>query len=196
MVAKAIDELRRLPEVDATAVQRVVAAAAAMRLTPPGDEPANATPTRRRLNGWGVFALCEAAAIVGFWFAGLGPHRSQPAATPLASTSRPPAAAVGVSAASLDERAVVPIPQQFVFNNAKAHRVSVVGDFNAWDATRAPMTHSKDGELWSATIPILPGRHMYGFMVDDSVFVLDPSAPIARDPDLGARGSVVIVRLQ
>ena len=55
------------------------------------------------------------------------------------------------------------------------------------------MTRSSDGALWSVIVPILPGRHMYGFMVDDSLFVLDPRAPKARDPDLGTAGSVVIV---
>jgi 1,4-alpha-glucan branching enzyme len=74
-----------------------------------------------------------------------------------------------------------------------AKRVSVVGDFNEWNQARAPMTRSADGSLWSATISILPGRHMYGYLVDDSLFVLDPSGPKARDPDLGAEGSIVIV---
>ena len=70
---------------------------------------------------------------------------------------------------------------------------SVVGDFNNWNPTAAPMTRSSDGALWSAIVPILPGRHMYGFMVDDSIFVLDPRAQKARDPDLGTEGSVRMV---
>jgi 1,4-alpha-glucan branching enzyme len=83
------------------------------------------------------------------------------------------------------------IPHQFVFNSAGARKVSVVGDFNRWNPTSTPMI--SDGELWSVTIPIVPGRHMYAFMVDDSLFTLDPAAPKARDPDLGADGSIVIV---
>jgi hypothetical protein len=55
------------------------------------------------------------------------------------------------------------------------------------------MTRSSEGELWSVSIPITPGRHMYAFMVDDSILVLDPRAPKSRDPDLGAEGSVRIV---
>ena len=90
---------------------------------------------------------------------------------------------------------VVPIPQQFVFRSASARRVSVVGDFNGWSAARAPMTRGVGGDLWSVTIPIAPGRHMYRFMVDDSTFTLDPDARVARarDPDLGVEVSVVIV---
>jgi hypothetical protein len=55
------------------------------------------------------------------------------------------------------------------------------------------MKRASDGDLWSVTVPIVPGRHTYGFMVDDSVLVLDPRAPTVRDPDLGAKGSVIIV---
>jgi 1,4-alpha-glucan branching enzyme len=73
--------------------------------------------------------------------------------------------------------------------------VSVVGDFNEWNAARARMTREPAGDLWSVTIPIAPGRHTYGFMVNDSTFTLDPDTRVARtrDPDLGAEGSVVIV---
>jgi 1,4-alpha-glucan branching enzyme len=88
---------------------------------------------------------------------------------------------------------VVAMPQQFVLEITRAQRVSLVGDFNNWSPTAAPMTRSSDGGLWSVIVPILPGRHMYGFMVDDSIFVLDPRAQKARDPDLGTEGSVRMV---
>jgi 1,4-alpha-glucan branching enzyme len=90
---------------------------------------------------------------------------------------------------------VRPIPQQFVFRSATARRVSVVGDFNEWNAASARMTREAAGDLWSLTIPIAPGRHTYGFMVNDSTFTLDPDTRVARarDPDLGVEGSVVIV---
>jgi 1,4-alpha-glucan branching enzyme len=90
---------------------------------------------------------------------------------------------------------VLPIPQQFVFRNSSARAVSVVGDFNGWNAASTPMTRDPNGDLWSVTIPIAPGRHTYGFMVNDSLFTLDPDSRVARarDPDLGVEGSVVIV---
>ena len=86
-----------------------------------------------------------------------------------------------------------PILQQFVFENASAHRVSVVGDFNKWNAAAAPMQRSAGDATWSVIIPVVPGRHVYGFMVDDSVFTLDPRAAKVKDADLGTEGSVVIV---
>ena len=173
VLAQVIDDLRRLPAVRAGAVQRVVAAAAAMRVTPPGDFPIAEQPARRWLNRWRAVAIIEAAAIVGIWFA-ISPSRT--------------------SHSSLDARGALPVPQLFLFNNATARRVSVVGDFNEWDRGNAPMTRARDGELWSVTIPILPGRHMYGFIVNDSLFMLDPREPVARDANVGADRSVVIVR--
>jgi len=86
-----------------------------------------------------------------------------------------------------------PVLKQFVFQNKAAKRVSVVGDFNQWNPSSAPMVRSADGTLWSVLVPILPGRHVYAYMVDDSVLTLDPSAATARDPDFGTMASVVLV---
>jgi hypothetical protein len=91
------------------------------------------------------------------------------------------------------ERDAMAIPQQFVFEHRNAHRISVVGDFNRWNPASDSMTRSPDGTTWSVIVPMLPGRHIFGFMVDDSVFTLDPRAPKVRDPDLGTAGSVIIV---
>jgi 1,4-alpha-glucan branching enzyme len=109
------------------------------------------------------------------------------------TVAAPAAASAPLRSAASSESDSRPIPQQFVFDNVRAHRVSVVGDFNTWNPTSAAMTRSSDGRLWSVIIPIYPGRHIYGFMVDDSVFTLDPRAPKVRDADLGTEGSVVIV---
>ena len=115
-------------------------------------------------------------------------HPSRHAAAPVAvATALPPL--TPVTSRSTD---AVPVSKQFVFNSRTAHRVSVVGDFNGWKSDSAPLTRSPDGDLWSVTIPIMPGRHTYGFMVDD-VFVLDPRALKARDADLGADASVIVV---
>jgi hypothetical protein len=184
VVHRAIDELRRLPAVSDDAVARVVSAAAEARILPPADEPVAPTPRRR----WGRIVagagLIAAAAVVGFVVR--GPMISSAPARVVATTSFTPAA---LSA----ERAADPIVEQFVFKAEHARRVAVIGDFNRWNPSASPMTRSADGELWSASIPITPGRHVYAFMVDDSILVLDPRAPKARDPDLGADGSVRIV---
>ena len=189
VVNRAIDELRRLPATDPEAVRRIVGAAAALRVTPPGDDPYVAPPRRVRL--WSAVGVAAAAAVIGFAVHGVVLSFARGAASPIATS--PKSIAPSVQNAGSVERGSLAMPQQFVFNNAAAHSVSVVGDFNAWNRTSAPMTRSSDGELWSVTVPILPGRHLYGFIVNDSLFVLDPRASTARDPDLGADGSVVIV---
>lgn len=191
MMRRAIEELRQLPPVDRDAVRRVVAAAAAARLSP-ADEPVIVTAPRRSIRLWSAIGFAAAAAIVGFVARGQWSSTNDhaPSATTL-SASAPSVAAVRPASSSESESR--PILQQFVFDNRRAQRVAVVGDFNKWNSTNARMERSSDGATWSVIIPIYPGRHIYGFMVDDSVFTLDPRAPKVRDADLGGEGSVVIV---
>lgn len=135
--------------------------------------------------------MVAAAAIVGFVVRG---SIVRGAAEPDAPTM-PIASSATLRPAVSSAADVLPIAQQFVFRSTSAHHVSVVGDFNRWNSAASPMTRSPDGDLWSVTILIAPGRHTYAFMVDDSAFTLDPDTRVARvrDPDLGAEGSVVIV---
>jgi len=188
LVHRAMEELRRLPSFDPAAVQRVVRAAATARVTPADEPVARALRARRR---WTVtIGLAAAAAIVGFVVGGafIG-GRPAPTTTSVALAPQPaPMREAATSAAD-----VTLVPQQFVLENRAARRVSVVGDFNTWNPASAPMTRSSDGSLWSAIVPLTPGRHVYGFMVDDSVFVLDPRVSKVRDPDLGKESSVLIV---
>jgi hypothetical protein len=194
VLRRAVQTLQQLPSTDADAIRRVVEAAAAQRVMPAADEPAGVSavvPSRRR--PWklaGFAGLVAAAAVVGLFVR--GPITRSAPRVAVASNASGPAPLV---AAVNGEPDVRPIPQQFVFRSATARRVSVVGDFNEWNAASAPMTREAAGDLWSVTIPIAPGRHTYGFMVNDSTFTLDPDTRVARtrDPDLGAEGSVVIV---
>ena len=190
-VRRAIDELRRLPATNADALRRVASAAAAARVAPADDEPVLTRP-RRRVRSWIAATIAVAAGFLGFVARGalMGPDASPSVAGPRGAAAESPNAPRPVS---LTNREALPVPHLFVFNDRRAHRVAVVGDFNQWNAARAPMSRATDGDLWSVTIAIMPGRHTYGFMVDDSLLVLDPRAPTARDPDLGAEGSVVIV---
>jgi len=183
---RAIESLRELPDVDPAAIERAVAAAAAARATPSDDLPLLAPP-RRAVRPWMIGAVAAAAIVVGFVLRGA---MTRPPESNAPATSTPAKALQPV--ASTAEQKSLPIMEQFVFNSRTAHRVSVVGDFNGWNPTAAPMIRSADGDLWSTTIPILPGRHLFAFMVDDSI-VLDSRSPKVLDPDLGTEGSVIIV---
>lgn len=81
---------------------------------------------------------------------------------------------------------------QFVLVAPSAASVSLVGDFNDWDATTTPMRPVRSGGIWSVTVPLPAGRHRYAFLVDGSRWLADPSAPRAPD-DFGTPSSVVTV---
>jgi len=85
------------------------------------------------------------------------------------------------------------ISTQFTFRSRVAHRVTVVGDFNGWDPSATPMSREEGGALWSVNVPLSLGRHVYAFLVDDTIMQTDPDAPVTKDPDFGVKGSVVIV---
>jgi hypothetical protein len=80
----------------------------------------------------------------------------------------------------------------FVFVAPKAAAVSLVGDFNDWDATKAPLVRASGG-LWTITLPLSAGRHEYQFVVDGT-WLPDPGAPVAGDDGFGRTNSVRIVR--
>jgi hypothetical protein len=189
LLQRAIGELRRLPAVDPAVIRDVVAAAASARSGSGDATEANGAPRRRHSAAlWGVAGVAVAAALVGFMVRGWLPTRSGRGGSPL--SPRLQSGALVRPAANAGEAA--PLPQQFVLKNTAARRVAVVGDFNTWNPRNAPMTRAANG-VWSAVIPLAPGRHVYGFMIDDSLFTLDPHAPKVRDPDLGTSGSVVLV---
>jgi hypothetical protein len=84
----------------------------------------------------------------------------------------------------------------FVLVAPHAATVSVVGDFNDWDAKATPMTRTPTGGRWSVEVPLRPGRHVYAFVVNGAngiQWVADPAAPLAPEDGLGAPNSVVLV---
>jgi 1,4-alpha-glucan branching enzyme len=81
----------------------------------------------------------------------------------------------------------------FVFVAPRASKVSLVGDFNAWDATKSPLVRVPNSGLWKVTLPLPAGRHEYQFVVDGT-WLPDPGAPVAGDDGFGRTNSVRIVR--
>jgi Glycogen recognition site of AMP-activated protein kinase len=89
-------------------------------------------------------------------------------------------------------------PVQFVLAATAARRVTLVGDFNDWNAEATPLVpataSATDGaRLWSVVVPLAPGRHQYAFIVDGTRWVTDPSSPAAVDPDFGKPNSTLTV---
>jgi hypothetical protein len=85
---------------------------------------------------------------------------------------------------------------KFVFVAPHATKVSVVGDFNQWDATATPMKRDQDTGVWTVTLQLAAGRHLYSFLsvgADGERWVADPTAPTAPDDGFGRNNSVVLV---
>jgi 1,4-alpha-glucan branching enzyme len=95
------------------------------------------------------------------------------------------------SAAKPDQRV------QFVLVAPDAKKVSVVGDFNGWDASHVSFqAEHRGGGVWSVTAPVPIGHHRYSFVVDDSLWIADPTAPRVVDNDYGMANSAIVVQEQ
>jgi Glycogen recognition site of AMP-activated protein kinase len=82
---------------------------------------------------------------------------------------------------------------RFVYVAPQASKVFVAGDFNGWDTTKTPLVRTSSPGVWSVTLPLSAGRHIYAFVVDGS-WTVDPSAPLAPDDGFGHANSVKLVR--
>ena len=83
---------------------------------------------------------------------------------------------------------------QFVLVAPTARKVSVVGDFNDWDAShREFQAQHRGGGVWAVTAKVPVGHHRYSFVVDDSLWVADPTAPRMVDDDFGMPNSALVV---
>ena len=128
------------------------------------------TVTVSPLGGLAAAAALAALILVGRW----GAARLEDSAPP---------------AAALEAPAV-----QFVLVAPGASAVTVVGDFNDWSAAATPLHQASGDGMWTVTLPLPPGRYRYGFLVDGTEWVRDPSAPPALEDDFGRPNSVVTVR--
>lgn len=84
-------------------------------------------------------------------------------------------------------------PIQFVVMAPGASRVSLVGDFNGWDASAHPLQQVAAG-IWSVVVPLEPGRHEYAYILDGERWIPDASAARAPEDEFGISNSVVLVR--
>lgn len=84
----------------------------------------------------------------------------------------------------------------FVFAAPAAAKVSVVGDFNQWNANATPMSRIYHSDFWTVTVPMSVGRHIYSFFAvgkDGERWSADPTRPAAPDDGFGRANSVVLV---
>ena len=71
--------------------------------------------------------------------------------------------------------------------------VFVAGTFNKWELKANPLKASPaQGGTYSATIPLLPGRYEYKFIVNGD-WQVDPNCRETVDNKLGSRNSVIVI---
>ena len=98
------------------------------------------------------------------------------------------AASTPASAAKSDTVNLV----RFVFVDSHARSVEIVGDFNEWTKGANTLKLSGAPGVWSASIPLSPGRHEYAFIINGTRWVADPLAVKSSD-DFGTESSVIRV---
>ena len=100
-------------------------------------------------------------------------------------------APVAASAAATTGRDTVQIVR-FVFVDANARQVELVGDFNEWAKGTTQLSRSAAPGVWTVSVPLSPGRHEYAFIINGSRWVADPFAAKSSD-DFGTESSVIRV---
>ena len=190
MIEKVRDALRRAPAAvpDPRAVARVLSTVwAAPR--PSAWRRVIAAWRVPALSGLGATAIAAGALLLGFVTRGAVMPRETP--EPLAA-SGPQTGEYPVQLVAYDPNAVIPVPTQFVFEHTEAAEISLVGDFNDWKVGETKLTRLPTG-LWTTTVALPPGRHVYAYVLDGTLLVADPRAPKSGDADYGREGSVVMV---
>ena len=85
------------------------------------------------------------------------------------------------------------VATQFVVELPAAASVSLVGEFNGWDPAATPLVDPSGRGAWEASVLLPPGRHLYAYVVNGTVWTPDPRAPQVADSDFGRANSVAMV---
>ena len=73
------------------------------------------------------------------------------------------------------------------------NQVSVVGDFNNWNARRGIMRLAEG--KWQTKVLLRPGTYRYKFFLNNSVWIPDPQNPLTTDDGFGGQCSVLKVEM-
>jgi hypothetical protein len=131
--------------------------------------------------------LLAAAAVV---VAAIGAGYTSRVLVEPPESAQPAAPLLAVASSNSSVRLV---PQQFILSSRGANHVALVGDFNGWDPKANLLQDSTKTGVWEVTVALPPGRHAYAFLVNDSLWTVDPRAPKLDDPDFGRASSVILV---
>jgi RNA polymerase sigma factor (sigma-70 family) len=79
---------------------------------------------------------------------------------------------------------------RFAFADDAAHAVSLIGDFNDWNPSAAPLLPGLSRGSWSTTVSLPPGRYEYAFLVDGKRWAVDRFSRATHE-ESGVQSSVV-----
>jgi hypothetical protein len=189
LIERVARALKPLPPMNARAAAQIVAVVRARRARAPRPWTRAFEWLRQpTFSAASAGMLAAAALAIGFVSRGvITPSSPEPT-----TVDAPRALTAPLIPASNTPNAVVAIPVPITFDAVDAKSVSIVGDFNNWNSTAAPLTRFGAKGPWTTTVKVMPGRHLYAFMVDGKL-VTDPRAPSTRDLDYGGDASVMMV---
>jgi hypothetical protein len=133
-----------------------------------------------------ITAFAAAAALVGIVAIGAWQLRPveqvQVASQPVSDSNLLPVANTG------EEPLVL---HQFTYYQKGLKSISLVGEFNDWDADSTMLTEVSPG-VWTVSLPLRPGVYEYQFILNGAQRVTDPTMPQVSN-DFGSPNSVVTV---
>ena len=142
------------------------------------------TPRTLEWNLAGAAAACVAIVSVAGLFAVISPRVVEVQVPAI------PAQTIATSTKQEEPKVFV----RLVLLQPGARSVSVAGDFNGWDPIQTKLERS-DGGVWTATIPLKPGRYQYMFVIDGKQWIADPLAPEETTDGFGAQNAVIDVAI-
>jgi hypothetical protein len=190
LIDRVVQALSPLPPANMRARAQVLAAVHARRARTPRRLALVFAWMRQPTFSVASAALLAAAALaIGFVTRGAMTTAAMPEESQVVNS---PVRNAPLVTASNTPNAVRAVPVPITFDAVDAKHLSIVGDFNDWDSTAAPLTRFGSNGPWTVTVKVMPGRHLYAFMVDGKL-VVDPRAPHTRDLDFGGEASVLMV---
>ena len=116
--------------------------------------------------------LIIASFGAGYLLHGKSAPPDEPTVTLASSTPAPPLA-VAPESVFITRTDTVRVVRQdtlhlarFVYVDAAARSVALVGDFNKWNKAATPLARAVTKGTWSVSVPLSSGRHAYAFVVD------------------------------
>jgi hypothetical protein len=74
----------------------------------------------------------------------------------------------------------------------EARNVALVGSFTQWESSRLEMTDPNGDGVWEISVRLKKGSiYTYNFLVDGSLWVVDPAAAAQIDDGFGGQNSVI-----